>query len=30
MIFVEWHYCNVDIVDDDKNVEFDINLVCEE
>ena len=27
--FVEWYYCNIDIVDDDY-VEFDINFVCEE
>ena len=29
IVFVEWYYCNVDIVDDDY-VEFDINFVCEE
>ena len=29
IVFVEWYYCNIDIVDDDY-VEFDINFVCEE
>ena len=29
IVFVEWYYCNIHIVDDNY-VEFDINFVCEE